>query len=112
MLKLSLQLIAVIVMAVSANAQLNLNYLGDLSYPQNRGDVSDIWGYVDEFGNEYAIVGNQTGTSIVDVSDPANPTEIFYRSEERRVGKECISRWWQEQKKKNRWKKEQCIDTI
>ena len=78
MLKLSLQLIAVIVMAVSANAQLNLNYLGDLSYPQNRGDVSDIWGYVDEFGNEYAIVGNQTGTSIVDVSDPANPTEIFY----------------------------------
>lgn len=78
MFKLSLQLIAVLFMAASANAQLNLSFQGNLTYAQNRGDCSDIWGYVDEFGNEYAIVGNETGTSIVDVTDPTNPTEIFY----------------------------------
>lgn len=78
MLKLSLQLFAVLFLTVTANAQLNLSFLGNLTYGQNRGDCSDIWGYVDEFGNEYAIVGNETGTSIVDVTDPANPTEIFY----------------------------------
>lgn len=49
-----------------------------MTYAGNRGDCSDIWGYVDEFGNEYAIVGNQTGTSIVDVTDPVNPVEVFY----------------------------------
>jgi len=78
MLKQTLQLLAVLLIAVSTNAQLNLNLLGDLQYAAQRGDCSDVWGYVDGFGNEYAIVGNETGTSIVDVTDPANPTEIFY----------------------------------
>src|SRR5947209_20324204 len=27
-----------------------------------------------------------------------------YRSEERRVGKECRTRWWQKQRKKKRWR--------
>ncbi|MCL4857433.1 MAG: hypothetical protein KJZ55_09235, partial [Flavobacteriales bacterium] len=44
-------------------AQLNMSLLGKYDYPGSRGDVSDIWGYVDEFGNEYAIVGNETGVS-------------------------------------------------
>ncbi|MFP5471197.1 MAG: choice-of-anchor B family protein [Bacteroidia bacterium] len=39
---------------------------------------SDIWGWVDSEGNEYAIVGLNNGTSIVDVTDPANPIEVFF----------------------------------
>ena len=78
MLKLSLQLLAVLLLSTTAHSQLNLNFLGQLQYANNRGDCSDIWGYVDGSGNEYAIVGNYTGTSIVDVSDPANPVEVFY----------------------------------
>jgi choice-of-anchor B domain-containing protein len=41
-------------------------------------NLNDVWGYVDELGNEYAIVGTTKGTSIVDLSDPTNPTEIFW----------------------------------
>ena len=39
--------------------------------------VSDVWGYTDETGIEYAIVGFLNGTSIWDVSsDPENPYEV------------------------------------
>ncbi|NBX78888.1 MAG: hypothetical protein EBQ94_00645, partial [Flavobacteriales bacterium] len=41
-------------------------------------NLNDIWGYVDELGNEYAIVGTTKGTSIVNVSNPSNPTEVFW----------------------------------
>lgn len=70
--------ITLVITCAFSFAQLNLNLVGQYSYPGSRGDCSDIWGYVDQLGNEYAIVGNQTGTSIIDLSDPANPTEIFY----------------------------------
>lgn len=79
MLKLSLQLVAfILISATTINAQTNLNLLGTLPYGPSRGDCSDVWGYADGNGNEYAIVGNETGTSIVDVTDPTNPQEVFY----------------------------------
>lgn len=59
-------------------AQLNLSFVSQYSYPGTRGDCSDIWGYVDQLGNEYAIVGNQNGTSIVSLADPFNPVEVFF----------------------------------
>lgn len=72
-------LIAVMLFAVtSIHAQLNMNEVAHYPYPPSRGDCSDIWGYVDGMGNEYAIVGNQTGTSIVSLANPANPVEVFY----------------------------------
>ncbi len=40
------------------------------------GDLSDIWGYVDPQGSEYAIVGTENGVSIVDVTQPSNLVEI------------------------------------
>ena len=40
--------------------------------------VSDVWGYTDETGIEYAIVGYRYGTFIYDVSsDPENPALII-----------------------------------
>ncbi|MAE15486.1 MAG: hypothetical protein CL821_07860 [Crocinitomicaceae bacterium] len=41
-------------------------------------DLNDIWGWVDSAGNEYAIVGTNDGTSIFDLSDPANPYEALF----------------------------------
>jgi choice-of-anchor B domain-containing protein len=41
-------------------------------------ELSDIWGWVDEDGNEYAIVGTNQGTSIFDLSNPTNPQEVFF----------------------------------
>jgi hypothetical protein len=39
---------------------------------------NDIWGYTDEFGTEYAILGLVNGTSIVNVSNPAAPVETGF----------------------------------
>ena len=40
--------------------------------------LSDIWGWVDSSGNEYAIVGTNDGTSIFDLSNPVNPQEVLF----------------------------------
>lgn len=64
------------------HAQLNLSVAGQLDYQSlHNSDLSDVWGYTDELGNEYAIVGvNTGGTSIVDVTDPSSPIEVFFTS--------------------------------
>ena len=36
----------------------------------------DCWGYVSESGREYAIVGLNTGTSFVEITDPSNPVVV------------------------------------
>ncbi len=68
----------------SAITAQNLNHLDSLDFQAlHNSEVSDIWGYEDENGNEYAIVGvNDTGVSIVDVTDPNNPVEVYYSEEQ------------------------------
>ena len=42
----------------TCNAQLNVDSLSHIDYLQLHGaNLNDVWGYVDELGNEYAIVG-------------------------------------------------------
>jgi choice-of-anchor B domain-containing protein len=65
-------------LGTSVYAQTNLSLVAHYPYAPGRGDCSDIWGYVDETGIEYAIVGNQNGTSIVSLADPSNPVEVLY----------------------------------
>ena len=55
---------------------LNLNLLG--TYEWNSTEGSDIWGWADPNGNEYALVGLNDGFSVVDVTNPTNPVEMFY----------------------------------
>ncbi len=65
--------------SLSVSAQLNMNLISNMDYHQIHGaQLNDIWGYVDELGNEYALVGTTKGTSVVDLSNPANPVEIFW----------------------------------
>lgn len=52
----------------------NLDFRGEISYPYS---CASIWGYVDDDGTEYALVGTYAGVSIVDVSDPDNPQIKF-----------------------------------
>ena len=49
---------------------MNMNLLGTYNYPNTEG--SDIWGWVDNAGNEYALVTLQNGFSVVDVTNPSN----------------------------------------
>ena len=54
----------------------NLTYRSSLQYPRI---LSNIWGYTDTVNHkEYALVGEETGLSIVDVTDPDNPNELFF----------------------------------
>lgn len=58
-----------------ANAQLNTELLGHLPYADQ---LSNLTGWSDGAGNEYAIVGTYDGTSIVDITDPTSPTEVAF----------------------------------
>ncbi len=60
---------------VTGKAQMNMAAIGFIPYSES---LSDVWGYVDEEGNEYALVGAYGGLSVVDISDPANPVEVFF----------------------------------
>lgn len=53
----------------------NLTPLSNLPYTQ---ELNDIWGYTDETGIEYALVGTKTGTSIVSLANPASPVQILF----------------------------------
>lgn len=69
----------------TAMAQTNITFVGQLSYQElHNSNLSNLWGYADEEGNEYALVGvngsssGPGGFSVVDLSDPADPQEIFF----------------------------------
>lgn len=72
--------------AATANAQLNIDFVGQLDYQALRNsNLSNLWGYTDELGNEYALMGvcgtnaqNPGGLAVVSLADPANPQEIFF----------------------------------
>lgn len=47
------------------------------SLSTNPSSASDIWGYVDLNNNrEYAVMGLVSGTTLIDVTDAANPAEV------------------------------------
>ena len=61
------------------DASLNIDSLSHINYQQlHQANLNDVWAYADGQGNEYAIVGTSKGTSIVNVSDPSNPVEVFW----------------------------------
>ena len=64
-----------------ANAQSgwNMNLLGTYDYPTTEGN--DIWGWVDDNNNEYALVGLRSGFSVVNVTNPSSPSEEFFISD-------------------------------
>ncbi len=65
--------------SIAIFAQLNLDSVGHVNYSvlHNTG-LNDIWGYVDENNNDYSLVGGVDGTSVVDVTNPATATEVFW----------------------------------
>jgi choice-of-anchor B domain-containing protein len=68
------------------SAQLNVSFVGRLDYQALRGsNLANLWGYTDESGNEYALMGvcgtdedNPGGLSVVSLADPSAPQEVFF----------------------------------
>ena len=59
----------------TATAQQQMELVSQLYYPDG---LSSIWGYTAPNGTEYALVGVKSGTSIVDLSNPAQPQEVQF----------------------------------
>jgi len=52
------------------------NNVTELSHLDLYSVYSNIWGYTDSSGREYALVGVDPGLSIVDISNPSIPVEV------------------------------------
>ena len=60
-------------------AQFSIDSLSHIDYQALHGaNLNDVWGYTDELGNEYAIVGTSKGTSIVNITNGAQAQEICW----------------------------------
>ena len=56
------------------NPDFNLTQVSQVVYPEG---CNDIWGYVDDNGVEYAVLGTRTATVVLNLEDPANPQQIY-----------------------------------
>ena len=65
--------------SVSFNLEL-ISHLEDVTQFNSNGNygVSDVWGYTDETGVEYAIIGYRYGTFIYDVSSDPESSYLVY----------------------------------
>ncbi len=70
-----LYFVLLIIASVCTQAQNHVEYLGQVQYPVRS---SSLTRYVDDEGNEYALIGTYDGTDIVDITDPTAPVSLFY----------------------------------
>lgn len=77
-MKKHILLLCLLITGLSFGQNYNVTELGNFPYDDMTVEtrMSDVWGYADEDGNEYAIVGLINGTSVLDVTDPSNITEV------------------------------------
>ncbi|HSL90769.1 MAG TPA: choice-of-anchor B family protein [Ignavibacteriaceae bacterium] len=66
-----------ILLNINSFPQLNVELISNLNQYSTVG-YNDIWGYVDQSGYEYALLGTRNGTSIINLSNPANPVESAF----------------------------------
>ena len=78
-----LQLIATFILlnVFLSFSQLNIDSISSINYQSVHNTfLNDIWGYTDELGNEYGLIGAEKGVSVVDLSTPSAPNEVFWFS--------------------------------
>ncbi len=56
-----------------AQENYNVDFVSNVNYDDL---ASDIWGYVDDVGREYAVMGLNNSTVVLSLEDPANPVEL------------------------------------
>ena len=81
MKKIFLLLISFLPIFSISQSNYNLTLVGEFDWSGLNYDSegSDIWGWRNtSTGVEYALVGLKTGFSVVELSNPQNPTEVFF----------------------------------
>jgi choice-of-anchor B domain-containing protein len=63
--------------AGSATAQTSQNIIFHANLHEH-AEYNDIWGYTAPNGDEYALLGTNTGTAVINVVDPDNPYETGF----------------------------------
>ena len=66
---------------IFSQSSYNLSLVGSYNWSSSSYDSegSDIWGWKNPAtGVEYALVGLNSGFSVVDLSSPQNPFEVFF----------------------------------
>lgn len=82
-------------MPLAVLSQMNIDSVSHIDYMQLHDTyLNDVWGYTDETGGEYVLVGARKGTSIVDISTPANAHEIYWLPGSESVWRDLSS--WQD----------------
>jgi len=77
---------ATLFLSLFVYGQKNIVYRSHVPYPNI---LSNLWGYTDTTtGKEYAIVGEETGLSIVDISQPDQPEKLFFVPTDTSIWKE------------------------
>lgn len=74
-----LLLFSIFLLPLISFSQLNIDSISRVNYQLlHQTELNDVWGYVDETGIEYALVGARKGTSVVSLATPTSPTEVFW----------------------------------
>ncbi len=66
---------------ILAQSSMNMALMGTFEWPALNTEGSDIWGWADGNGNEYALVGLNDGFSVVNVTNASSPVEMFFISD-------------------------------
>jgi len=68
-----------LIQSASFAQTFNVDSVSHVNYQSlHQANLNDCWGYVDESGIEYALVGTTKGTSIVSLENPQAPVEVFW----------------------------------
>lgn len=71
--------VTLLLFSIALGAQYNIDSISHVNYSNlHATELNDVWGYTDELGNEYGLIGAQTGVSVLDLSIPAQPQEILW----------------------------------
>ncbi len=73
MKKIILSLVFSVFTQLSFSQNINLTLKSQLDFTNA---YSSLFGYVDDFGNEYALLGTWQGVSVINVTDPFNPVVV------------------------------------
>ncbi len=79
---LALVLLLFVVLVINsvfyAQGNANVTLLANINPRPSAGFYNDCWGYTAPDGREYALLGVISGTSIIDITDPANAAEVAF----------------------------------